>query len=87
MRGAIPPLPNTLSWCGVQLKYRNKHLVIGDDFLWSCMKKKPYRGKPSSLIELRVMIMHLCLKVITHVGAHPEQIIRQNREHSDHVLY
>jgi hypothetical protein len=28
MRGAIPPLPNTPSWCGAQLKHRDNFTYL-----------------------------------------------------------
>jgi hypothetical protein len=74
MRGAIPPLPNTPSWRGAQLKHRdNFTLPIGFDAHLLQIKTNYCEGKQTIQISHcmeQILPLYLLTYLLTHSLTH-----------------
>jgi hypothetical protein len=68
MRGAIPPLPNTLSWSGVQLKHRDTFT-----FYWFC--ECMHCTLHQRLLSGRSVMRHVELKCVSPYLAMPHTAV------------
>jgi hypothetical protein len=69
MRGAIPPLPNTPSWHGAQLKHR-------DNFTFIQYNDMPYYGQTVKYgVEIKLLLLFQAVAEMAVVHASPNDML------------
>jgi hypothetical protein len=80
--------------CGQLQPPNSPDLNPCDFFLWEFFKEKLFPQKPTTLMQLRALVVQLCSdisedmchRVITNMAVRLTEVVRQNGGHIEHVL-